>query len=613
MAVELFNRWALALAILAASGCQSTPGEQPWDDVTRGEPTRAEMLLQQARLSQGRQAAELFLQASYGFIDVERIEAARAAFASIEPDLLGTRLLGAYQIAQVEITLAEGDVVAASELLRTASHLRSAHSSRIGLLRAKICITADRYRCAISELAGLRSAEDERQNVHDLIWRYLGQAPGFMAAQQAELSTGTEQGWWVLKASMLQSFSMADQRRRLTTWRSRWPRHPASALLPRSLQKVDRELWQPHKVGLLLPLSGPMARAGRTVRDGFVSAYVYSANLDSAAEAPLELLFYDTAREPIANVYEQALLDGVDLLIGPLAKQAVATLNGLNPEVPTLALNYLDVAATPSLNLLQLGLAIEDEADTMVARLLEDGAERLVVFHNYEDWSQRAVRRLSANWPFAVTVQPFVDVRTITESVGRAMRVEASEQRRDDLASLLGFELEFLPRARKDLDAVVALVNTIEANALVPALRFHFAQALPIYASSQSVRGARPEQLDELSGFRVSELPWYLSSDPLYRDMDGTFVLRGNPMSSLYALGVDAFRVSDRLPLLARGGTNQLLGSTGILSLDSSGRFVRELAWGVISRGQVVALPLFDKEVVELGYERAGGGPLGRP
>ena len=437
---------------------------------------------------------------------------------------------------------------------------------------------------------------------NDSIWSYLGQAPGLMAAQQAELSSGVEQGWWALKASMLQSFSIADQRRRLTTWRSRWPRHPASVMPPQALQEMDSELWQPQKVGLLLPLSGPLARAGRGVRDGFVSAYLHSA------DAPFEVALYDTATESVANLYERALLDDVDLLIGPLSKEGVATLNDLNPEVPALALNYLDTTAVPAANLLQLGLAIEDEADTMVARLLEDGAERLLVVHNYDDWSQRAVRRLSANWPFAVTTQPFTDVRTITESVGRAMQVEASQERRDELGSLLGFQPEFLPRARQDLDAVVALVNTVEANALVPALRFHFAQALPVYASSQSVRGAQPEQLRELSGFRVSELPWYLFSDPLYQDMDGTFVLRGNPLSSLYALGVDAFRVSDRLPSLARGRANQLLGSTGVLSVDNSGRFVRELAWGVISRGQVVALPLVTNERgYEEVYDEVGG------
>ena len=591
----------MALAILAASGCQSTPGGQPWEDATQRGATSSEILLQRAQSSQGRQAAELFLEASRGYIAAERIEAASAAFASIQPALLPDNLLGAYQIAEVEIALAQGDISTAQEMLSNATHLHWVPASRTAELQAKICVAADRYRCALSALARLRTAETERQYIHDLIWRYLGQAPAFMAGTQVELSTGIEQGWWALKASMLQSFSIADQRRRLTTWRSRWPRHPASSQLPMALQELDNELWQPQNIGLMLPLSGPLARAGRAVRDGFISAYLHAVNLDSAdrvsAELPaLQLTFYDTAREPVAIVYERALLEGVDMLIGPLAKDAVATLNDLNPEVPALALNYLDLGATPSLNLLQLGLAIEDEADTMVARLLEDGAERVLVFHNYEDWSLRAMRRLSANWPFAVTVQPFVDVKTVTESVGRAMRVEASEQRREDIAALLGFELEFLPRARRDLDAVVALVSNLEANALVPALRFHFAQALPVYASSQSVRGSRSAQLDELSGFRVSELPWYLFPDPLYQEMEGAFVLRGNSLSSLYALGVDAFKVSDRLALLARGGANQLLGGTGILSLHSSGRFTRELAWGVISRGQLVPLPLvFDQ------------------
>ncbi|MCZ6709123.1 MAG: penicillin-binding protein activator [Gammaproteobacteria bacterium] len=609
MAVRLFNRWAMALAILAASGCQSTPGGQPWEDATQRGVTSSEILLQQALSSHGRQAAELFLEACRSYIEAERFEPARAAFASIQPALLPDNLLGAYQIAEVEIALAQGDIATAQEMLSNATHLRFVPASRTAELQAKICVAANRYRCALSALAGLRTAQAERQHIHDLIWRYLGQAPAFMARSQVELSTGIEQGWWALKASMLQSFSIADQRRRLTTWRSRWPRHPASSQLPTALQELDSELWQPQKIGLLLPLSGPFARAGRAVRDGFVSAYLHAASLDSAdrgsadprsvEQGPLQLVLYDTAREPVAIVYERALLEGVDLLIGPLSKDAVATLNDLNPEVPALALNYLDLGATPSLNLLQLGLAIEDEADTMLARLLEDGVKRVLVFHNYEDWSQRAARRLSTNWPFAVTVQPFIDVKTVTESVGRAMRVEASEQRRDDLSRLLGFELEFLPRARQDLDAVVALVSTVEANALVPALRFHFAQALPVYASSQSVRGAKPTQLDELSGFRVSELPWYLFPDPLYLEMEGAFVLRGNPLSSLYALGVDAFKVSDRLALLARGGANQLLGSTGILSLHNSGRFTRELAWGVISRGQLVALPMVFEQAFE--------------
>ncbi len=592
MTVRLFNRWVLALVILAACGCQSTPGGQPREEVSSAPRGTPEALLEQARRSTGRQAAELLLQASSGFLEAQLTEQARAALSDIDPALLPSNQLGSYELLQIEVNLAEHNAAAARSLLSSATHLQSADPTRVTVLKARLCAAEDRYSCAVSELARLRPPDSERQSIHDLIWSYLGQAPGFMAAQQAELSSGVEQGWWALKASMLQSFSIADQRKRLTAWRSRWPRHPAALLPPQALQGIEDDSWRPDRVGLLLPLSGPLARAGRAVRDGFISAYLHAANLQSADTRPYEVILYDTASDSLANLYERALLDNVDLLIGPLAKDEVATLNDLNPEIPALALNYLDASAVPAVNLLQLGMAIEDEADTMVSRLLEDGAERLLVFHDHEEWSRRALRRLTANWPYAITVQPLDNVRRITESVGHAMLVDESEQRRDEITKLLGFEPEFLPRARQDLDAVVALVNTVEANSLVPALRFHFAQALPVYASSQSVRGAQPEQLEELSGFRVCELPWYLFSDPLYQDMEGTFVLRGNPLSSLYALGVDAFRVSDRLPMLTRGRTNQLLGSTGILSIDDSGRFVRELAWGVISRGQVVALPL---------------------
>ena len=122
----------------------------------------------------------------------------------------------------------------------------------------------------------------------------------------------------------------------------------------------------------------------------------------------------------------------------------MVTLNGLNPELPVLALNYLDSDATTATGFTQFGLAIEDEARTIATRLRADGISRALLFHNYDDWSLRARRTLSEGEDLALTVQPFTDLRTITESVGTAMHVAGSQERRDELASLLGEELEFL-------------------------------------------------------------------------------------------------------------------------------------------------------------------------
>ena len=260
-----------------------------------------------------------------------------------------------------------------------------------------------------------------------------------------------------------------------------------------------------------------------------------------------------------------------------------------------LALNYLDESELHEAQLAQLqstarafnqfGLAIEDEATTIAARLERDGIERALLFHNYDDWSLRARRTLAAESSLTLTVQPFTDLRTITEAVGTAMHVAGSQTRRDELSKLLGTELEFLPRAREDVDAVVALVDNTEANALVPALRFHFADQLPVYASSQITRRTRTGQLSELGGFHVSELPYFLAGDAVYDALATPFRLADNPFASLMALGSDAFRLSERLG--DTPGPLVLLGSTGLLKQQADGRITRELAWGVVSAGTV--------------------------
>jgi hypothetical protein len=351
-------------------------------------------------------------------------------------------------------------------------------------------------------------------------------------------------------------------------------------------------------LGLLLPLTGPLARAGEAVRDGFIAA-----SLLAGAGGSMRLSIYDTAAEPAPAIYERLLADNVTLIIGPLQKESATTLNSLNPEIPVLLLNYLDAQSPPAPAVSQLGLAIEDEAVTIARRLKTDKVSSALLFHNYEDWSLRARKTLmeeaghsnavhqtdASQSDLTLTVQPFTDMRTITEAVGSAMHVAASRERKDELASLLGEQLEFLPRARGDVDAVIALVDNVEANALVPALRFHFADHLPVYASSQVTRRTRNSQLGELGGFHVSELPWFLDGDPAYAAMRRPFNLDSNPFASLVALGSDAFRIAERLQPENPSHSWIMLGSTGLLRLQPDGRISRELAWGRIADAGVHA------------------------
>lgn len=600
--------WA---TIVAAAGCQSTPA--PPEPSPPPAPTDsisdAQALFAQANQSSGARAATLYVKASAALIAEGLLQEANHTLDQADFSALETEGRAGYWFTRARLNETSGDNAGAREALQQAQALasRTIDNYAMGQMAARLCLALlstdlDRYACAVEELARLAPTPEQLGPTNEQIWQLMDSSPPNQVGTHAANATGRAQGWWQLKADLQAGFSIAEQRIRLAHWQALWPTHPANDYLPRAVQNMASDNNRPRHVALLLPLSGPLARAGRAVRDGFVSAQLHagervSATLDALEGSradptpPFTVSVYDTTLTPIPALLERALTNGVDAIVGPLAKSRVEQLNELNPNIAVLTLNYLDAHATPSTNLRQLGLAIEDEADTIVGQLLLDNVQRVLVFNSYKEWSRRATDRLAEGWPYPLMVQSFADVKSITESVGTAMDVEASQRRRDVTGRALGLELEFLPRARRDVEAIVALLDPVEANALAPALRFHFAESLPVYASSQSVGGTKSGEMRALRGFRVLQLPWLLSNEALYVEMNSAFSLEGNSFSSLYALGVDAFRLTDRWGLLHGQNPRALMGGTGSLALDAHGRFHRRLAWGLVINTGLEPMP----------------------
>jgi len=578
--------------ILAAWGCQSTPAptdEAPAPDVQQVAEASPDALLAAARSARGARASRLFLEAAERLLDADPAAAAEA-LAATDPTDLDEDDTARFLLTRARLAILEGLSGATERFAEARADLAAVADDRlddplaVALVRAELMAATGAERAAAEYLMDYRPAAPDagiRQRQSDAIWERLAEVPPLVVVDAERGASGVRRGWWQLKAMMFQSFTLAEQQRRLAAWRDSRPDHPATRHPPAALASLAGAP-PVTRVGLLLPLSGNLSRAGRAVRDAFVATY-----LSHREEVGFDVIVYDTAAEPLPALYERALVDGADLLIGPLAKEAVSQMNTLNPEVPVLALNYLGDEELPAANLVQLGLAIEDEAATLSAWLTDERTERLLLLHNDEDWARRARATVASSWTGALTVQPLEDIRTVTESVGVAMHVAASETRREELEAVLGTSLEFLPRARGDVDAIVALVTQLEASALVPALKFHFADQIPVYATSQTVRGASPERLRDLAGFRVSELPWFALETPSYRALDDAFALAGSPFAALYALGVDAFRLAERLPLVLDGSMTELLGSTGELSFTPSGRVQRRLARAEVRAGRV--------------------------
>ncbi len=577
---------AAGALILAVAGCQSTPtsATQRSSEAPAAPGESPQALLRQAAAAGDARQARLYLAAAEGLLSQGDAPAAANALSAVDVDRLRPRETARFLLTQARVSIATGQLDQARSALLALDETQLPDPLQAALVNAELLKAEGRPADAAERLMGYTGNLDQatRQRVNDAIWDYLGKVPPFQALSMESRSAGTAHGWWQLKSLMFQSFTLADQRRRLDSWLRSNPNHPAAHPLPSALDVLQAPPPPVAHVALMLPLSGPLSRAGRAVRDAFLATY-----LSHRDDAGFEVHIYDTAAEPIATLYERALVEGAQVLIGPLSKDSVNALNQLNPEIPALALNYLPDDVTPAPNVLQLGLAIEDEAATLEQWLSDAHAQRVLAFHDNEDWSQRATRALASSWPHELDVQALENIRTVTESVGVAMDVAASRDRHDQMEKLLGEPLEFLPRARRDVDAIVALVTPLEATALVPALRFHYADQIPVYVTSQTVRGASRDRLEELDGFHVSELPWFAMKEQSYQNLDAAFGLEDSPFAALYALGVDAFRLADRTPLIVGGHLSELLGSTGELEFTPSGRIQRRLARAVIRDGTV--------------------------
>lgn len=576
------------------TGCATTPPPTPTTQEAPPEVNAsAEALMRHAASLPADQAAALYLQAAWAFLEADDHPGAERAYMSLEPGWLSQEVLPDYHLLSATLELSRGELAAARQSYAMLP-LQMRGSDRALRLASALCAAEGEYSCALKNL--IRSdGDDPAANAE--IWRLLGAELDMKALEMPSMGTDPVRlsEWRTLHRAVVAPFSLGQSQAAVVSWLDAHPDHPAALIPPEPVSALLAARPEPLQIALLLPLTGPLARAGEAVRDGFIAASLMagsSAHNSSSTSAWLTLNVYDSAAEPMPLLYERLLAEGADLIVGPLQKSAATALNALNPELPILVLNYLDPDAIAAPELNQFGLAIEDEATTISQRLVNDGIERVLLFHNYDDWSLRGRRTLSdeaaaGNAGVQLTVQPITDMRTITEAVGNAMHVSGSRTRRDELANLLGVELEFLPRAREDVDAVVALVDNTEANALVPALRFHFANHLPVYASSQVARRARPGQLKELDGFHVSELPYFLTGDPVHAAMAAPFNLDDNPFAPLIALGSDAFRLTERRQLADETGELILVGSTGLLKRQPNGRVARELAWGIVKTGMV--------------------------
>jgi uncharacterized protein len=595
----------LAALILTSSGCQSTPPQQ--EPVLAGIelpdlPDAARVAEQARRTANPARAAALYLEAARLHYADANIAAAKAALSHASVDLLGPDAAFNFYALTTRLALDDGRINEANETLLQAIPASAEQQEEYLGLRARLwTLLGDHVRAAVAlmeqgELMLSRQREQSAEvtarleGLHDEIWRQMNLAPAYRIPQLADASPGSvSQGWWLLAAALQQGFDLDDQRAELRAWQRSHARHPAALIPPLALDRLLEPPAQARHVALLLPLTGPLANAGHAVREGFMAGFYF-------ADSEMTVSVYDTNGASIEGIYEEAMFAGADLVVGPLDRGSLTQLNQLPAlHVPVLGLNYLPDDEPANERLFQFSMAIEHEARAIARQLIVDGHARVVLFHAGDDWSHRARREFTTHFAelggIVLDDDFFAAPSDVTPAVGRVLLVQTSHERHSELARLLGFTPEFMPRRRQDVDAVVALIDAVQARALQPALAYYFASDIPIYTTSQSLQALARSSYRELDGMRISQIPWRVYPSAVKNQLNSHFPSSRGDLDALYAFGLDAYRIADRIQVLASDADARLIGGTGILRLADNGRIARELVWTLMRNGNLLALP----------------------
>jgi uncharacterized protein len=600
---------ALIAALLASACTVPVPQTGPGGPTDRQLVTQAEKLSrdgdhrgaaqayeQAAAQAPGELRDRMLLRAAREYLRADQIEQASALLKQVSTTLPGADFALRAAVA-AEINLQQQHPERAlAELDRIPQPLPREDASELLALRARALFALNRPAAGITtalERERSLNGQDEVRANQRLIWQGLQQS----AAGNADFSpppgaNATVTGWLDLgRAALTAARNPFTANEDLADWRSRYPTHPANSLLNEDvLPNLGVGLSYPPQIGLILPLSGRQQGAGVAVRDGFLAALLQQEQ----SQRPV-VNVYDSAEMGATTAYRRAIADGAQFVVGPLTKDDVTAIaTSGETSVLTLALNQTaDESNAPSL-MFQFALDPEDEARQVAQRVAADGRMRGLLLLPNNEWGQRVFKAFDTELKTlggTIAAMRFYDpaARDYSQPITQLLLIDESRARSNALSATIGTRLEFEPRRRGDAQFVFVGAQPVQGRSLRPALRFHLAEDLPVYATSD-IFEPDAEANSDLEGVIFPDMPWVISPDAvstqLRTALSKHWPVRARGRGRLYAFGFDAYRLVPLLKAGKFGNDHTVPGMTGLLSVDSKGRVHRELDWAQVAGGK---------------------------
>jgi len=585
----------------------ANPATRAQQFIARGDYLRAAEEYQQLAQRYPDKTTLYELNAAQAYFDGGDADTAAAILANTNPAALDQSGANQRIILLANIALENKSPQSVFSILNTLklSNLTQSSLSDYHNIRARgyelqeNVISATRERLALS---GLLVNSRDKQSNYEMIWVNLNQLDVAALTNIHRASKGELKSWIelvLINQSMLFKPDLLDQE--LAVWSQKYPDHPAiPSITGRILTAGKQNELRPQHIALCLPLNGQYKPASQAIRNGFLAAWYASANYKPVISV------YDADSLNIIDVYRTAVQDGADFIVGPLERQAIGRLLGMEYfPVRVLALNQygaaeisrsVGIADAGEPTLIQFGLIPEDEARQAAAQAVSDGKTRALIITQDNEFGDRLYQAFRDQWHSRggmVMGRVSYDQETddFSTPVKQLLNISNSEQRALSLRQRLNRRIESESRIREDADMIFMAARPEDARQIVPQLNFHRATRIPVYTSSRVFTGIVNSQLDnDLNEVMFTDVPWLLKKQApeisvLQQSINNNWSADRSPYNRLFAFGIDAFHIIPHIKQLAMQKTVPYPGVTGDLFMNKDGIITRKLLWAKFTDG----------------------------
>jgi len=591
-------------------------------------------LVQAAKNASSPQQEALLLKAAHLALNQDKIDYARKIRSLIDIDQLTDEmdLDYFYQLVSLQLALAEQDQTKIEQHLTELDQISDQRKISMATtsyftdsqLRAQALAALDQplnaAQLLVARISPLKGDTTDRQLWHDQIWQYMQSAMRQKQLAQEQAAAGEKPNkktslititevpsdeWqaWLELSNIFERVTQSQLsllQTQIQQWQQQFAQSQVAKAPPTSVSQLIAADFEPiRQVAVLLPETGELQYAGKAIREGLMTAYYQE---QQELQADLKLVFYDTENQDVQTLYQRALDDGAQFVIGPLVKEQVASLKQTTDlSAPVLALNYTNdeqptgASERFARGFYEFGLSAEDEARQAAEYAVQQGYSRALVLRPDNAWGERVSQAFNIAWTKqggkVLDETAFTDPQNFSTEVEHLLGIDKSKRRHQRMEAQTGEEIDFTPRRRQDAQFLFLVASPDEGRQLKPTINYHYGRDLPVIATSHIYSGQEQRADKDLNHVIFADIPWVLTApSELKQRLSKDLPKSQARFQRLHALGVDAFKLMREFPLLGHTNQADLEGVTGRLDIQPSGKVERSVLFAQFKGGKAQLL-----------------------